>query len=247
MPDTTDKLVPAAPQDSLARLTATARAEHLAVGHALGNALQHAMNAGDALLAMRELVPEGCWQAHLRGQVDISERCVRVYMQVAKSRAALDRQSSAGPLSIAAALEYLKDPEKRKKTTTSSIIVAARPAPDEPAETGKTAKGNKTAQSPLSSLAWSDASIEERRHFLDAIGLTSILGAMPPGWSAVLADRVLGHLTPDQLIGTLERRLDDPKARAALKDLKRGLNRPKQITLKANSGAEESESVASPA
>src|SRR5262245_43041935 len=92
-------------QDRLAELTAAAQREHLAVGHALGNALHHAMAAGDALLAARELVPAGQWQAYLRKRADISERSAQVYVRVAKARAALEAQSSAGPLSIAAALE----------------------------------------------------------------------------------------------------------------------------------------------
>jgi hypothetical protein len=109
-----DMMALAPPQDDdLVRLITTARAEHLAVGHALGDALHHAMLAGDALIAMRQLVPAGHWQAHLRCRLDISERSARVYVQVAKARADLDRQSSAGPLSIAAAVKYLKGPEKK--------------------------------------------------------------------------------------------------------------------------------------
>lgn len=50
---------PATVNAELDALTRTAQAEHLAVGHALGNALEHAMNAGDALIALRKHVPEG--------------------------------------------------------------------------------------------------------------------------------------------------------------------------------------------
>jgi hypothetical protein len=57
---------------------------------------------------MRLLVPTGQWQAYLRVNTDISDRSARVYIQVAKARSRLTGRASAGPLSIAAALEYLK-------------------------------------------------------------------------------------------------------------------------------------------
>jgi hypothetical protein len=159
-------------QDRLAELTAKAKSEHLAVGLALGNALQHAMNCGDVLLAIREMVPDGKWQAYLRDRTDISERSARIYIQVAKSRTLLDRQSSAAPLSIAAALQYLKDPEA-KKTTTSSRT--------------------KTEAPKLNLHAWIEASPAERKHFLDGIGLTSLLGSIPSAWRAEIDRRVGGQ------------------------------------------------------
>jgi hypothetical protein len=86
-------------QDRLAELTAAARQEHLAVGLALGNALHHAMAAGDALLAMRELVPAGRWQAYVRDKTDISERSAQVYIRVANTSGA-----PAAPMLLAAAI-----------------------------------------------------------------------------------------------------------------------------------------------
>jgi hypothetical protein len=158
-------------QDHLAELR-----EHVAVGLALGNALHHAMASGDALIAMRELVPAGQWHAHLRAHTDISERSARVYIQVAKARPILERQSSAGSLSIATALEYLKDPDgttnKRSATKTKT----------------------KTKSTSFDALAWwSGASIEARRHFLDGVGLLPLLAALPPAWRAELSRRVAGQ------------------------------------------------------
>jgi len=163
-------------QDRLAELTAAAQREHLAVGHALGNALHHAMAAGDALLAARQLVPAGQWQAYLRKRADISERSAQVYVRVAKARAALEAQSSAGPLSIAAALEFLKEPAPAK----------ARPR-------AKTKSAKATATS-LDALAWwSNAPGEARQHFLDGIGLLALLAALPPAWRAEIERRVARH------------------------------------------------------
>src|SRR5262245_27784855 len=99
----------------MGELAATAKAEHLAVGEALGNALDHAMNAGDALIALRKFVPAGLWQKYLRTFTGISERTARVYQQVAKARPQLERQSSAGPLSIVEALKYLRGPKQPRK------------------------------------------------------------------------------------------------------------------------------------
>ena len=75
------------PQDRLAELTAAAQREHLAVGHALGNALQHAMAAGDALLAVRELVPAGSGRrigASIRTSASGRRRSISVSPNVAR-------------------------------------------------------------------------------------------------------------------------------------------------------------------
>jgi hypothetical protein len=157
---------------SLTKLTTIAQTEHLAVGAALGNALQHAMAAGDALLAARDLVPAGRWQAHLRDKTDINERSARVYIQVAKSRALLERQSSAGPLSIAAALQYLRDPKKTNKQSSAT----------------------KSKNGSFEALAWwSGASIAARTQFLDGMGLLSLLAALSPDLRAQLGQRVAGQ------------------------------------------------------
>jgi hypothetical protein len=171
MPHTHNELN-AADQDCLAQLTAMAQREHLAVGCALGNALAHAMAAGDALLAARELVSPGSWQAHLRKH-DISERSARVYILVAKARAVLERQSSAGPLSIAAALAYLKDPGAAEK----------KPA----------AKSRHKATS-FDALGWWGGLTREERehflgHFLEDAGLTETLAAMPSAMRTELMRR----------------------------------------------------------
>ena len=188
MPDThSASLAAEQSQAGLAEATAAAQREHLAVGHALGNALHHAMAAGDALLAARELVPAGRWQAYLRDRADISERSARVYLRVAKARALLERQSSAGPLSIAAALEYLKDPEaSRKKSATKP-------------KTG-------ASSTSFNALAWwANAPGEARQHFLDGVGLRPLLAALPPTWRVEIERRAARHRSagPSKLANTL--------------------------------------------
>jgi hypothetical protein len=155
-------------QARLAELTTSAVTWHHAVENALGNALEHAMRAGDDLLAMRGLVPPGQWQAYLHANTDISERSARIYIQVAKRRAELSGRASAGPLSIAAALKYLQDSEgSRKKSAIKS-------------------KPKKSATS-LDALGWwGGASPEQRRHFLDGVGAAGIWSALPTEWPSLL-------------------------------------------------------------
>jgi hypothetical protein len=160
-------------QGQLRELTATAQAEHLAVGHALGNALQHAMNAGDALLALRELVPAGLWGKYIRTFTDISERTARVYQRVAKARPQLERQSSAAPLSIAEALKYLQEPK--------------RTAPAK-------AKANSAEFSPVG--WWKSASPGARQAFLDHIGLPGLLAVLSPAMRSELERRVNRNSSP---------------------------------------------------
>jgi hypothetical protein len=181
-PDATDKLpateFPASAEqalDRLVELTGTAQREHHAVGHALGNALQHAMAAGDALLAARELVPAGQWLAYLR-KTDIGERSAQVYIRVAKRRADLEAQSSAGPLSIAAALEFLKEPAPAK----------AKPRP-------KIKRAKATATSFNALTWWSKASAEARQRFFDSIGLLALLAALPPEFRVEIERRAARH------------------------------------------------------
>jgi hypothetical protein len=135
------------------------------------------MSAGDALLAARELVAAGKWEAYLRGKTDISERSARVYQRVAKARAQLERQSSAGPLSIAAALEFLKDPEAARKKSDAKT------------------KTNSAASSFDAIKWWAETSLEARRHLLDSAGLTAVLAAMPANWRPELEARVIGLRT----------------------------------------------------
>ena len=74
--------------------------------------------------------------------------------------------------------------------------------------------------------------MEARRHFLDGVGLTGILEAMPPEWRAMLEVRITEHLPAIELVELLERKLGD-KGRAALKEIRKALDAPRLLTLKA--------------
>ena len=171
---------PALLQDNLTPLAASIRAEHLAVSHAAGNLLQHAMAAGDALIAAHKHIDHGRWEGWLENHCDLNPRTARRYIQLAESRALLEsKRSRATDLSLAGALRILGD-ETKSSTKRSAKKTTAIPK--------------------LSSLSWSDASVEERRAFLNTISLSEVLGAMPGAWREALRQRVLGlaetHATP---------------------------------------------------
>jgi hypothetical protein len=141
----------------------------LAVERAEGDALRHAIACGVALLAMKALVPAGTWQAHCRNHTNISERSVRVYKQLAGARVELEeRQSSAGPFSIAGALRYLNN---RKGS-------------------GKKSSQKAKVRTTLSSAVWAAATPAERQAFLADVGLLSFLAAIPNPWRAEIERRV---------------------------------------------------------
>ncbi len=149
-------------QDGLAALAETIRREHSAVGHAAINMLAHAMAAGDALAAAKAKVTHGNWAQWLRRETDLSERTAQRYLQLAAARAQLDANPSrATDLSITGALRVLGNTPRPRSTTRAA----------------------KTARV-LCSLAWRDATLAQRRHFLNAIGLASLLEALPPAWRA---------------------------------------------------------------
>jgi hypothetical protein len=143
-------------QDKLKTLAETIQREHCAVGHAAGNMLSHAMAAGDALAAAKAQVRPGDWGRWLKSECDLPDRTAQRYMQLAAARAQLEQDPSrATDLSITGALRLLGNGPRKRPAK------AAKPTPA------------------LNSLAWSGASLEERRRFLSAIGVASLLSALP--------------------------------------------------------------------
>jgi hypothetical protein len=166
--------------------------------------------------------------AYLRANTDISERRAQVYFQVAKNRAELTRRGSAGPLSIAAALKYLQDSKGTRRSSASK---------------SKTKSESKTTKSTTSLNAlgwWSGASLEQRRHFLDGVGLTGILTALPAEWRPLLEERAVGHLSALRLLDLLEDRLERDgtvNATSLLGELRKLLDQPKPALLAFYSGS----------
>ena len=154
-------------------LAKIARDAHQAICNAADNIVRGAITAGAALLKLKSTVKHGEWGHYLPRHCGYGERTAQVYMRIAEHRELFETKAQhAAVLSLRGALSLIS-----KGANKSSD--------DKP---GKSAK----AAAALSSLAWSSATAEERRRFVDAIGLISWLAAMPPSWSAELERRIDG-------------------------------------------------------
>jgi hypothetical protein len=95
-------------------------------------------------------------------------------MLLARNRAVIEaKRQHAADLSLRGALKLIAT---EKGTAKSS----SKKNPAKPTTT-------------LSTLAWSEATPEQRQHFLDGVGLTSLLAAIPPAWHAEIERRVVGR------------------------------------------------------
>jgi hypothetical protein len=154
-------------------LAEIARNAHAAVCNAAHEVVREAITAGTALLKLKEKIRHGEWLHYLQRHCPLGEhtgRTARCYMQLAAHRELIEANwQHAANLSLRGALKLIgsKDPNKSEKSKA------------------------KTAAA-LSSLAWSNATADERRRFVDAVGLISWLAAMPPSWSAELERRIVG-------------------------------------------------------
>jgi Protein of unknown function (DUF3102) len=87
-------------------------AEHVACGYALGTALLHAMNAGDALLEARKQIDHGGWLPWL-ASCGLSPRLAQRYMRLARYRSVIEANASdLSHLSVTNALALLAAPKK---------------------------------------------------------------------------------------------------------------------------------------
>jgi hypothetical protein len=189
-------------------LAAKIRNAHAAVGHAARDVLEHALNAGDALLKAKAAVPHGRWLPWLKSECDLSDRHAERYMLLAQNRVTLAANSTrVSDLSLRSALCLLKKPSKLEMSSSA-----------------KPPKKTKSATS-LDALGWwSTASLEERRHFLDGVGLRSLFEVRPAAWGPGL----LLTAIPDDWRRELERRVlgnleahAPPKARETIHKLRR--------------------------
>ena len=207
---------------SLDGLATLIRAEHQAVGFAAKNMLEHALRAGEALLAAKEQLDYGKWLPWLRSACDLSERHAQRYMAIFAAREELKANATrVSDLSLRAALEQI-----------SSKRIRAVP------KLGNTGNQNQQHQqsgpTEFDALGWwTTASLEQRRHLLDGIGHTPILEALPPAWRNEFEQRIANHLTAEQLLELLERKIEHtPKTRAAFKGIRKALRHP-QLELEA--------------
>src|ERR1700733_15635581 len=140
----------------------------------------------------------GHWLAWLDQEFGWTEQTALNFMRINelnKSKKFLDLDLPVSALYLLAApstpeevrTEVIERAEKGEHLSVQVVkttIAKARPhraANAKPA--GKKSK-SPAPKAALSTLAWSDATLEQRQHFLDGAGLQSIREAMPPAWRA---------------------------------------------------------------
>jgi len=157
-------------------LVATIRDAHETIcrtGHFL---LTKAFAAGQALNELRPTVGYGEWGLYLQRHCGVNARTAQVYMQLAEHREAIEAQAQhAADLSLRAALKLI--PHK----------------PGSGSESGKSHRPASAKTMPLSTLAWANSTPEQRQHFVNGIGLQSLLAAIPPQWFSELERRIDGQ------------------------------------------------------
>lgn len=124
-----------ATESKLADLAARVNAEHLQVCGAASTMLEHALEAGRALIEAKKLCLEGAWEAWITAHAEFSLRTAQLYMQLAakwpKMRGEAQR---VAPLSFREAVRMLRKLSAGEESATSqkpSRQRAALPAPDQ--------------------------------------------------------------------------------------------------------------------
>jgi hypothetical protein len=95
--------------NSLADLATRIQQEHSNVGHAVRQALRHAVIAGQLLIEAKGQLKHGQWLPWLRGHCNIPERTVSHYMRLARRFA--NKSAKLADLTVTAALDALAPPE----------------------------------------------------------------------------------------------------------------------------------------
>jgi hypothetical protein len=89
-------------------------------------------------------------------------------------------------VSVAAEIAELPQAEQRKVVAKGPTAIKTKA---KELWTSKRPVGKKNeAKAELSILAWSEAKLDERRHFLDGVGLQPLREAIPPSWRVQLDD-----------------------------------------------------------
>jgi hypothetical protein len=201
----------------LAELAASITRQHQSIVATDTAKLDMALSAGDKLILVEDskLVPHGTWATFVKGCGGMSERTARRYMQLARFRGAIEEanRSRATVLSIASALRLIS----KKTAKAGSEKKGRKPTTTKPA-------------SKLSTLDWEDASVEERRRFLNGIRPDSVAEAAPPEWQHQAdQDQLFGLLVPpkaeQKIIDLFKKALTGPEHSAsnALKSMLKNL------------------------
>lgn len=100
--------------------------EHRRCEEAVGSALEHAINAGEGLVQMKDNLSHGTWGRWLRENFEGSERTAQAYMRLYRRRDEI--RNGAADLSIRGALSSLSVPKPEPVETVEEATVPSIPA-----------------------------------------------------------------------------------------------------------------------
>jgi hypothetical protein len=104
----------------LTEIAERVRAEHQAVGFAIGNMLESARRAGELLLEAKGQIQHGAWQPWLEASFDGSLRTAQAYMRVAKRWDEIAKTQDPAFLSLDGALRLLSEPREKERAPTQA-------------------------------------------------------------------------------------------------------------------------------
>ena len=152
-----------APLDDLEQLAPRIRNAHKDVVAAASNMILKAMEAGTLLLQAQNKVPRNTWMAWLQQNCPaISDRTVRVYIQLAKGREKIEANMKTGLAATAnptltQALTWLKEPSD----TNSGSGASPKPSDNYDAVEGKLIKKLEEIVSPDTAVAAAQETINK--------------------------------------------------------------------------------------
>ena len=150
--------------NTIDELATTIRNAHKAAQLAWSNALDHVLDAGDALIKAQTRVSSN-WKRWVKDNCFLSVSTAMLYMQLARHRAEIEAEiSRVGELSLRAAVRLVSKPDDK--------------APPKPKKL-----------KPELLVAWRRASNAERTEALNEIPLIDFLAAMPAAWLVELKAR----------------------------------------------------------
>jgi hypothetical protein len=168
---------------TLDELAFRVRKSHHAAQAAWSNALDHLLDAGDALNEAQSRVSSN-WKRWVRENCFLGVSTALLYQQLARHRSEIKDALAEHPdLSLRAARRLIAKPKPT-------------PAPElEPADNAKPAETPSAIASTLDSATWSSATLEERQRFLAPVPVRELLEAMSESQRAEL-ERCVRSMLP---------------------------------------------------
>lgn len=171
---------------ALTDLVRQVRAAVTGLTTAASNAVQYAIDAGNALIVARDKTKRGEWGPFLK-RCDLGERQAERYMRLARLvEGKPTLKSGFSDLTIEGAIKKLSPPKSAKTTTTTTT--AAAPGKPEKATPAPAARCADILE------AWLHASPVERQRAVDGIGLWPWLDAVPQIWLPRIRDEINDRL-----------------------------------------------------